>query len=110
MWLKGFQDLKPKTFNKAFENKESYKWLKVVNSKMHLLYKNQILELMILLDKQRVVSCKWIFIKNEGILRTEFPKYTEILVEKGFSKVKGILFRCGKTLFHKDPYGYYKSL
>jgi len=39
---------------------------------------------------QRVVGCKWIFKKKEGIPGVEGPRYKARLVAKGFTQVEGI--------------------
>lgn len=52
---------------------------------MSLLEKKHILELVKLSKSQRMVGCKYIFKKKEGILGVEKVRYKERLVEKGFT-------------------------
>ena len=40
--------------------------------------------------KQKVVGCKWIFKKKEGIPGVERPRFKARLVAKGFTQVEGI--------------------
>jgi hypothetical protein len=65
-------------------------WLKAVNEEMDSLVKNQTWKLGKLPKNQRVVGCKWIFKKREGIPGVEGPRYKARLGAKGFTQVEGI--------------------
>jgi len=84
------QDSEPINFKEAFESKESKYWLKAVNEEMDSLEKNQTWKLVKLPKHQRVVGCKGIFKKNEGIPGVEGVRYKARLVAKGFTQVEGI--------------------
>ena len=84
------QDSEPRNFKEAFESKVSKYWLKAVNEEMDSLEKNQNWKLVKLPKHQRVVGCKWIFEKNEGIPGVEGVRYKARLVAKGFTQVEGI--------------------
>ena len=57
---------------------------------MDSLEKNQTWKLVNLPKHQRVVGCKWIFKKKEGIPGVGGPRYKARLVAKGFTQVEGI--------------------
>jgi len=84
------QDSEPRNFKEAFESKESKYFLKAVNEEMDSLEKNQTWKLVKLPKHQRVVGCKLIFKKKEGIPGVEGSRYKERLVSKGFTHVEGI--------------------
>lgn len=57
---------------------------------MKSLVKNNTCELVELPKNQRVVGCKWIFKKKEGIPSVEKARYKARLVAKGFTQIEGI--------------------
>jgi hypothetical protein len=61
-----------------------------VNEEMDSLVKNQTWKLGKLPKNQRVVGCKLMFKKKEGIPGVEDPRYKARLVAKGFTQVEGI--------------------
>ena len=56
------------------------------------LRKNQTWQLVSLPEGQKVVNCKWVFKKKEGIPGVEAPRFKARLVAKGFTQRQGIDF------------------
>ena len=75
---------KPKTWREAIESEDSQLWLQAMNEEMKSLRKNKTWILMDQPKKQKVVGCKWIFKKKEGIPGVERPRFKARLVAKGF--------------------------
>src|SRR4030065_1271202 len=67
------QDSDPRTFKDALESKDGKFWLKAVKEEISSLEKNHTWELVKLPKTHRVVGCKWIFKKKEGIPGVEGP-------------------------------------
>lgn len=78
--------------HKHLKEKHSQSWLKAVNYEMNPMMKNYSWQLVRLSKKQRMFGCKWIFKKNEGILRVEESTFKTELAEKGFTHVGGIYY------------------
>jgi len=59
---------------------------------MESLHKNQTWELVKPPREQKIVSCKWIFKKKEGIPSAKSVRYKTRLVAKGYSHTEGVDF------------------
>src|SRR4030065_63381 len=84
------QDSDPRTFKEALESKDNKEWLKEVKGEISSLETNHTWELVKLPKTHRVVGCKWIFKKREGIPGVEGSRYKARLVAKGFTQFEGI--------------------
>lgn len=58
---------KPRTYSKAFNSDEKDKWIEAMDEEIDSLEKNQTWELVHRLEGKKLVGCKWIYKKNEGI-------------------------------------------
>ena len=63
--------LKPSTYSKAITSSESAQWVIAMNKEIESLHKSQTWELVKLPKGAKVVGCKWVFKKKEGILGVE---------------------------------------
>jgi len=82
----------PKTIKAFLASKEKEKWLSAMNEEIKSLHDNHTWELFKKPPGSRVVSCKWIFKKKEGILGVELDRFKARLVARGFIQKEGIDF------------------
>ena len=68
------------------------KWKKAMKSKMDLLHKNSMWELVHLPTIKRVLPCKWVY-KTKATNNEKKTKYIRKLVAKGFKQQKGANFK-----------------
>lgn len=80
----------PTNYNEAVRSKDWSKWKKVVEEKLESLDKNNTRTLVDRAKGKKVIGCKWVFKRKQGIPGVEATRYKARLVEKGFSQVKGI--------------------
>ena len=82
----------PCTYRDAVDSKESKQWLIAMNEEIKSLQKNQTWELVQLPKGKRVVGCKWVFKRKEGISGIEPPRFKARLVAKGYTQKEGVDF------------------
>ena len=70
----------PKTLNVVLASKEKEKWLSAMNEENKSLHDNHKWELIKKPPGSRVVNCKWIFKKKEGIQGVEPDRFKARLV------------------------------
>ena len=75
----------PTSFSEVVSSQKSTEWLITMNEEMESLHKNQTWVLVAPPKGQKVISCKWIFKRKEGILGVADVRYKTRLVAKGFS-------------------------
>ena len=63
-----------------------------MTEEMESLHKNQTWELVKLSRGQKIIGCKWVFKKKEGIPGVESVRYKVRLVAKGYSQTEGVDF------------------
>ena len=63
-----------------------------MQEEMESLHKNDTWDLVRLPKGKKVVRCKWVFKRKEGILGVKESKYNARLVAKGYSQILGIDF------------------
>jgi hypothetical protein len=61
-----------------------------MHEEMQSLEKNSTWEVIPLPKKKKIINCKWIFKRNEGLSPSEPPKYKARLVAKGYSQIPGV--------------------
>jgi len=54
---------------------------------MQSLEKNSTWEVVPLPKKKKIVCCKWIFKRKQGLTPSEPPKFKTRLIEKGYSQI-----------------------
>ncbi|KAH9681558.1 CCHC-type domain-containing protein [Citrus sinensis] len=82
----------PANFSEAMESVHCDKWLEAMQDEMESLQRNQTWTLIPNPGNKRLISCKWIFKRNEGIPDVEPPKYKARLVARGFTQREGVDF------------------
>ncbi|KAH9659867.1 hypothetical protein KPL70_024018 [Citrus sinensis] len=82
----------PVNFSEAMESVHCDKWLEAMQDEMESLQRNQTWTLIPNPGNKRLISCKWIFKRNEGIPDVEPPKYKARLVARGFTQKEGVDF------------------
>ena len=82
----------PKSYKEVVSYKEKAKWLGAMKEEMESLLKNKTWVLLDKSDNQKLVGCKWIYKKKEGIEGMEQPRYKFKLVAKGFTQKKEVDF------------------
>ena len=74
------------------KSKDKDLWLQAIEEEMIALKEEQHLEACDKPKNQKIVGCKWIFKKKDGIPGVEKARYKVRLVAEGFSQRKGIYF------------------
>jgi hypothetical protein len=75
----------PFTYSEVVTSSESGQWVVAMNEEIKSLHKNQIWELVKLPKGAKIVGCKWIFKKEEGIPSVEDARFKACLVANGYS-------------------------
>lgn len=91
--LSAFTELtkdEPETYHEAMKSKDKEKWLQTMREEISSLKKNGIWILVEQHKNQKLVGCKWIFKRNEGISGVELPRYKARLIDEGFIQKEGI--------------------
>ena len=82
----------PMTYSETVSCNDSTKWLIAMNEKIEKFYWNRTWILVKPFPDKKIVGCKWIFKKNEGIPRIENTRYKVRLVAKGYNHVQDVNF------------------
>uniref|UniRef100_A0ACD5Y5J0 Uncharacterized protein n=1 Tax=Avena sativa TaxID=4498 RepID=A0ACD5Y5J0_AVESA len=83
-------DTEPATYNEAVASVDREKWVSAMQEEMQSLDKNGTWEVVRLPKQKKVVRCKWIYKRKEGLSPNEPPRFKARLVAKGFSQIPGI--------------------
>ena len=65
----------PVSYSKAIESENCDKWIKAMRKQIDSLQRNQMWTLVLNPSDKKLVNCKWIFKKKNGILRVEPSKF-----------------------------------
>ena len=82
----------PSTYSEAISCDDSAKWLVAMQEEVESLHKNRTWDLVKPPKDKKIVGCKWVFKRKEGIPGVEDAKYKARLVAKGYSQVHGVDF------------------
>lgn len=80
----------PNTYSEAIASDDRAKWISAMQEEMQSLEKNCTWDVVPLPKKKKIVRCKWIFKRKEGLTPSEPPRYKARLVAKGFSQIPGV--------------------
>jgi hypothetical protein len=83
-------DVEPATYTEAIASVDRKKWISSMQEEMQLLDKNSTWDVVRLPKHKKVVRCKWIFKRKEGLSPKEPARFKAKLVVKGFSHILGI--------------------
>jgi hypothetical protein len=83
-------DPEPATYTEAIASVDREKWISAMQEEMQSLDKNGIWDVVCLPKHKKVVRCKWIFKRKEGLSPKEPARFKARLVAKGFSQIPGI--------------------
>lgn len=89
------QDISIKELNsytKALSSKDNNNQIKTIREKMDSLVRNHTWTLVPNPQNRKIVNCKWICKKNEGIPSVEDSRYKVRLVAKGFTQKERVDF------------------
>ena len=82
----------PKNYSEVISSDDSTKWIIAMQEEVESLLKNETWELVKLPEGKRVINCKWIFNRKEGILGVESTRNKARFVVRGFDQEKCIDF------------------
>ena len=74
----------PSSYSEAIESENYDKWIEAMTEEMDSLQRNHICKFIPNLGDKKLINCKWIFKKKDGMLRVEPSKFKVRLVARGF--------------------------
>ena len=80
----------PSTYKEAILSSDSEKWFAAMGDEMESLHKNQTWDLVIQPSGRKIITCKWVFKKKEGISPAEGVKYKAGVVARDFNQREGV--------------------
>lgn len=80
----------PSTYRAAITGSESAQWIAAMEEEMESLSKNSTWELVRLPLGRKIITCRWVFKRKEGITAAEGVKYKARVVARGFSQREGV--------------------
>ncbi|MDV3202322.1 MAG: reverse transcriptase domain-containing protein [Candidatus Phytoplasma australasiaticum] len=80
----------PSTYKEAFTCTESAQWLAAMGDEMESLHTNKTWDLVQWPPGRKIITCKWVFKKKEGMTPAEGIKYKARVVAKGFHQREGV--------------------
>ncbi|MCF7184084.1 hypothetical protein L3H42_11345, partial [Corynebacterium sp. MC-13] len=80
----------PSTYKEAVTCTESAQWLAAMGDEMESLHKNKTWDLVQRPPGRKIITCKWVFKKKEGMALAEGIKYKARVIAKGFHQREGV--------------------
>ena len=80
----------PSSYKDAVSSAEASQWLAAMGDEMESLHKNQTWELAKRPVGRKIVTCKWLFKKKDGLSPAEGQRYKARVVARGFSQKEGV--------------------
>ena len=80
----------PATYTEAIDSVDKDKWISAMQEVMQSLEKNGTWKIVSLPKQKKVVCCKWVFKRNEGLSPSEPSRFKARLVAKGFNQIPGV--------------------
>ncbi|CAL2238507.1 unnamed protein product [Prunus armeniaca] len=80
----------PTTYQEAITSDERDSWISAMTEEMESLYKNSVWELVPKPKDRKLVGCKWVFRKKEGLHEQDAVRFKARLVAKGYSQNEGV--------------------
>ena len=77
-------------YTEAVVSGDREKWISAMQEEMQSLEKSGTWDVVRLPKHKKVVRCKWIFKRKEGLSPSEPPRFKARLVAKGFSQIPGV--------------------
>ena len=75
----------PATYSEAVDSVDKEKWISAMQEEMQSLEKNDTWEIVSLPKQKKLVRCKWVFKRKEGLSPSEPPRFKARLVSKCFN-------------------------
>lgn len=82
----------PSTYREAISGSDSNEWVAAMEEEMESLHKNDTWVLCEKPENRKVLGCKWVYRRKQGIPGVEQPRWKARLVVKGFHQKEGIDF------------------
>ena len=89
---KSIENEEPQTYHEAMTSRQFMQWIIAMNKEIESLQKNHTWQLVKKPKNQNIVGCKWLFKRNEEILREEDARFKAHLVAKGHTQKEGVDF------------------
>ena len=82
----------PTSYREAVKSSDPGNWIKAMEEEMDSLIKNKTWTLVTNPGNRRLVSCKWIFKRKEGIPGAKASRFKTRLVTRGFTQKESVFF------------------
>ncbi|KZV56298.1 hypothetical protein F511_00295 [Dorcoceras hygrometricum] len=83
-------EVEPLSYEEAVSSRDKVHWIEAMKQEMDSLRKKGTWTLVDRPNKQRLVGCKWVYKRKQGIPGVELPRYKARLVAKGYSQREGL--------------------
>ncbi|KAI5338280.1 hypothetical protein L3X38_017551 [Prunus dulcis] len=80
----------PITYREAIASDERDSWISAMTEEIESFYKNSVWELVPKPKDRKLVGCKWVFRKKEGLYEQDAVRFKARLMAKGYSQKEGV--------------------